>query len=158
MELTGSLASQAERQQLWDALINVQNWKDAIPDAQKLEQVSDDLYEMEVKVDIGPIKGNQTLKIRFLDQQPPNKLDFELQNSMVKEVKGNFELKNPDETVEGIEVPSPLPDGTRTVLYYRLNVDAGNPFFNAMLEGYKGRVKDGFDELLGRLEQKARSA
>jgi len=154
MELTGSVPSQSGRQQVWDALMSADNWKEAVPDAEKFELVGDNLYEMVVKVDIGPIKGNQTVNIQFSDLQLPNSCNFELQNSLVKTTKGSFTLKDPaDFSSEDGETP-PLA-GTVTLLAYRLEVDAGNPFFNAVIDGYKGRIKEGLEELLGRLVAKA---
>ncbi|HEX2912404.1 MAG TPA: SRPBCC domain-containing protein [Chloroflexia bacterium] len=155
MELTGSVASQAEKERLWDAIFNASYWKEAIPDAEKYEKIGDNLYEMAVKVDIGPIKGNQTVKVQFSELQPPDSCDFEVQNQLVKTAKGSFTLKDAAEAV-AVDADDPLPEGTKTVLDYRLEADAGNPFFNAMLEGFKGKIKDGFEELLGRVEEKAR--
>ncbi len=160
MEVTGSLASQVERQQLWNALMNAEYWKGAIPDAEKYEQIGPDLYEMTVKVDIGPIKGNQTVKIQFSEIEAPNSCNFDLQNSLIKTARGCFDLKDPGEisSTEGEAKDNAVvapPEGTKTVLYYKLEADAGNPFFNAMLDGFKGKVKDGFEELLGRLETRA---
>jgi len=40
-------------------------------------------------------------------------------------------------------------------LVYKINADMGNPIFNAVLDGFKGKIKEGFEELLGRVEQKA---
>ncbi len=155
MEVTGSLPSQAEKQPLWDALMSADNWKAAIPDAEKYELIGENLYEMVVKIDIGPVKGNQTLQIQYSNLQPPNSCDFELQNAMVKSAKGHFDLKHPDElpTEEGA---APLPFDTRTVLVYKLEADAGNPIFNAMLDGFKDKIKSGFEELLVKLEAQAR--
>ena len=154
MELTGSVPSQADRQQVWDALMNAEYWKEAIPDTEKYELVGENLYEMIVKVDIGPIKGNQTVNVQFSDLVPPNSCNFELQNSLVKTAKGTFTLKDPAE-FSSEDGETPPPEDTLTLLAYRLEVDAGNPFFNAVIEGFKGKIKEGLEELLGRLEAKA---
>jgi carbon monoxide dehydrogenase subunit G len=154
MELTGSVPSQAGRQQVWDALMNADYWKEAIPDAEKFELVGDNLYEMVVKVDIGPIKGHQTVNIQFSDLEPPNSCNFELQNSMIKSAKGLLTLKDPA-AFSSEDGETPPPEGTVTLLAYRLEVDAGNPLFNAVLESFKGKIKEGLEEMLGRLEAKA---
>ncbi len=158
MELTACKPCLAERQKLWDTLTNIQDWKEAIPEAQRLTSTGENEYELEVKADVGPLKGNQVIKIRFTDMQAPTKLDFEIQHSMVKEVKGTFDLKLPGETLNGLEAPNPLPDHTITLLFYHLNADAGNPFINAILESLSAKVKDSFDELLGRLDNRAMQA
>ena len=155
MDVNGSLASQHAREKLWDTLTNVDNWKKALPQPERLDKIGDNSYELEVKVDFGLIKGNQTIKIDFTDLQRPNSFGLVLHHSMVKETKGTFELKDPGETVEGVEAPNPLPDGTQTVVFYKLHIDAGNPFVNNILDSFKDRVKSGFDELLSRLDKQA---
>ncbi len=156
MEVTGSVYSQASRQAIWDALMSPQIWKEAIPEAEKYELVGENLYETEVKVDIGPIKGNQTVQIQFSELQPPDKCNFELINSLVKSAKGSVELKSPTGFVPE-EGATPPTETTVTVLQYMIDLDAGNPFFNAMLEGFKGKIKEGFEELLGHIVAKAQT-
>src|SRR5689334_14914248 len=97
MELSGNVACQSNREQLWAGLFNTEVWKASIPDAERYESVGDNLYEMDVKADIGPIKGKQTLKIQFSELQPPNSCNFELTHQLVKSAKGFFELKDPSE-------------------------------------------------------------
>jgi hypothetical protein len=156
MEVNGSVHSQAARQKLWDALMNTDVWKEAIPEAEKYELVGEDVYEMVVRVDIGPVKGSQTIKVQFLELQPPDSCDFELQHMLVKTVKGNFTIIEPHELVveEGEEPP---PEGTTTVLTYRIEADSGNSMLNAMIETLKDRIKGGFEEVLVRIETQARN-
>lgn len=155
MELTGNVPSQAEKAQLWEALFNTEVWKESIP-ADKYELVGDNLYEMSVEADIGPIKGTQTVKIQFSDLQPPESCNFDVQHQLVKSAQGTLELLDPASvtTEEGAEAPE-IPEGTKTVLVYKIKADMGNPIFNAVLDGFKGKIKEGFEELLGRVEQKA---
>ncbi len=156
MELTGSVPSEADKEVFWAALLNAQYWKEAIPDAEKFEMVGENLYELVVNVDIGPIKGNQTVMLQFSDLQPPDSGNFELQNQLIKSAKGTLELKDPSEVVVE-DGAAPLPASTVSVLEYKMELDAGNPFFNAMLEGFKGKIKEGFEELVGRLEARTRN-
>ncbi len=157
MELSGNLPSQSDKQTLWDTLMSTEAWKESIPDAEKYEQIGENLYEMAVKADIGPIKGTQTIKIQFNELVPPDSLQFDLQHSLVKTAKGTFLLEDPK---------NPNPDGdawvvgdeVKTMLVYKLEADAGNPIFNAILESMKGKIKEGFEELLGQVVAKAQTA
>lgn len=157
MELTSSLPCQTERGRLWAALFNTEVWKESVPDAEKYELIGDNLYEMLINADLGPIKGAQTIKIQFSELQPPASCNFELQHSLVKTAKGNFELKNmsdvPLEAEDGQMLV--VPAGTQTILNYTLNADTGNPLFNVVLDGFKDKIKQGFEELLTQLDTKA---
>lgn len=160
MELSGNVPCQSSKEQLWAGLFNPEVWKETIPEAERYEEVGDNQYEMDVMADIGPIKGKQTLKIQFSELQPPTSCNFELSHQLVKSAKGTFELKDPSEvTVTGEnEEAITFPDGTQTVLSYNINADAGNPIFNAVLEGFKAKIKEGFDELLGRMDENSRQS
>jgi carbon monoxide dehydrogenase subunit G len=153
MELTGNVPSQNTKEQLWAAIFNTEAWKQGI-EAERYEQVGEGLYEMEVNADIGPIKGKQTAKIQFTDMHEPDSCDFKIEHSLVKSASGNFELKDPTEVTPDGE-NAVWPTETRTVLVYKLNADMGNPIFNAVLDGFKGKIKEGFEELLGRVEANA---
>lgn len=148
MEVSGKVNSQAAKQQAWQAIMTVDNWKQIIPDVSKLESTGEHSYEMVVKVEIGPIKGNQTIHIDFSNLNAPNSGDFMLKHAMIKSVKGHLDFKD---QADG-EV---LTDNAKTVVHYKLDIDAGNPFFNAALDGYKGMMQQGFEELLRGLLAKA---
>ncbi len=159
MELTGSLTSQVAHQKLWDSIMSTSFWKEAVPDVERYELIGQNLYEMLVKMDIGPIKGNQNIKIQFSDLLPPRACKFDVQNSLIKTARGSFSLVEPSDLPDsGVVIPNPIPENTQTVLGYNLEIDAGNPFFNAMLEGFKDKIQQGFEELLGRLETHARNS
>jgi len=160
MELTSSLPCQTEKARLWAALFNTEVWKESVPDAEKYELIGDNLYEMVIDADLGPIKGKQAIKIQFSELQPPESCNFELQHSLVKTAKGNFVLKDladiPLVADDGQMLH--VPDGTQTMLSYTLTADTGNPLFNVVLEGFKDKIKEGFEELLAQLDTKARVA
>jgi hypothetical protein len=160
MEIFGSLISTADRQRLYDTMTNVENWRSFIPHAKSFEHKEDDSYEVVIEVDVGPIKGDQTVTLKLTEQNPPHSSNFEMHNSIVKNVKGNFTFLEPGDgfpegyDAEKIEMPVPTPS-TRTILLYKLDVDAGNPFVNGFIDMMKGKAKDGFDELLRSLEARA---
>ncbi|NWJ96132.1 MAG: hypothetical protein HXX20_10140 [Chloroflexi bacterium] len=157
MELNDNIPCRSEKEQLWASLFNAAIWKASIPDAEKYELIGENLYEMDVITDIGPIKGLQTVQIQFSDLQPPQTCSFEVLHGLVKTAKGSFELKDSGLLeLEEMELFLGLPEGTRTLLFYTLEADTGNPLFNAMLETFKGKIKDGFGEILTRVELNTR--
>ncbi len=141
MELAGSIPCKATKQKLWEALFNPEIWKESIPEAQRYALVGDNLYEMEVKAEMGPVKGNQLVKIHFTDLNPPTSCNFELQHQLVKSATGSFKIEE-------------AANSTST-LNYSLKADAGNPLFNAVLENFKEKVKNGLEEVFGRIAEKA---
>lgn len=155
MELTGIVPSQAEKTQLWEALFNIEVWKESVQ-ADKYELIGDNLYEMSVQADIGPIKGMQTVKIQFTDLQPPDSCNFNVEHQLVKSANGTLKLQDPDAVAADDDFKEFfIPESTKTVMVYKINADMGNPIFNAVLDGFKGKIKEGFEELLQRVEQKA---
>jgi len=153
MELTGHLGLQSTREALWAAIFDTETWKRAIPDAESYEKIDDNTYEMVVKIDLAIFKGPQTLKLIFEEMVEPESSNFTIENGMIKKAAGGFEIKTPDvapppDNEEG------YPEGTLSVLGYRLELDAGNPIFNAALEAFKGKIKEGLEEILLRLDDK----
>jgi hypothetical protein len=157
MELYDNIPCQIEKEELWAGLFNVDIWKASIPDAETYELIGENLYEMNVYADLGPIKGMQTVKIQFTDLEPPEACNFELQHELVKSALGSFELRDPGVIeLEELETFLDLPEGTRTLLAYTLEADTGNPLFNAILETFKEKIREGFGEILTRVELNTR--
>src|SRR4051794_33010460 len=94
MDINGNVATKAEKEKLYDTLLDFDNWKKAIPDLVKYEKVGDNSYEMTVKLNMGPVKGEQKLKIDFTSLERPDSANFAVQNSMIKSAKGNFVLQD----------------------------------------------------------------
>ena len=158
MEVTGHLPTKAEKQALYETLLNFENWKASVPEVIEYEKLSENLYEMTVKVELGPLKGDQKVKVEFTTLEPPDSANFEIQNPMIKSARGNFILQDLIELEGQLPGGDDIPAGTKTVIIHRLELDAGNPFFNTVLEGFKGQIKSGFEELLGQLSSKAETA
>lgn len=158
MDISGKVITKAEKEKLYDTLLDFDNWKKAVPDVTSYEKVGDNSYEMTVKVNLGPVKGDQKIKIEFTGLDRPNSTDFQIQNSMIKSAKGNFELQAVSELDGQLPDGGEIPAGTKSVILYSLQLDAGNPFFNTVLEGFKGQVASGFEELLGQFGSLAETA
>jgi carbon monoxide dehydrogenase subunit G len=150
MEINGYIPMRIDREEAWKSLFSAEAWKNAIQ-AEKFEQVGDALYDVAVMVDFAILKGLHDAQLMFNDIIHNYSSNFNVENKLVKTVEGTFELKHPDE-VEPEEGTESHPEGTRTILNYRLNMDAGNPLFNAAFEGFKHKIQEAFEEILARLE------
>ncbi len=157
MELSGTLPTQSGREKLWSVIFNPESWKEALPDTERCEQTGENEFELEVPVELGFIKGHQTIKIIFSEVVEGISSNFSLENKLVKKATGTFEIKNPDE-VTPPEDSEGFPAGTQAILEYTMDMDMGNPLFNAALEGFKGKIKEGLEEILQRLEDEAEAA
>jgi hypothetical protein len=158
MDISGKVVTKAEKEKLFDTLLDFDNWKSAVPDVVDYQKAGDNSYEMTVKVNLGPVKGEQKLKIDFTSLDRPNSADFQIQNSLIKSAKGNFGLQAVSELDGQLPGGGEIPAGTKSVILYSLQLDAGNPFFNTVLEGFKGQVASGFEELLGQFSALAEAA
>jgi hypothetical protein len=158
MDISGKVVTKAEKEKLFDTLLDFDNWKSAVPDVVDYQKVGDNSYEMTVKVNLGPVKGDQKLKIDFTSLDRPNSANFQIQNSLIKSAKGNFVLQAVSELDGQLPGGGEIPAGTKSVILYTLQLDAGNPFFNTVLEGFKGQVASGFEELLGQFGALAEAA
>ncbi|MDB5080727.1 MAG: hypothetical protein JWP00_2651 [Chloroflexi bacterium] len=158
MEISGNVPTRAEKQILFDTLLDFDNWKKAVPDLVTYQQVGDNSYEMTIKVNLGPVKGDQKLRIDFTSLERPDSANFQVQNSMIKSAKGNFVLQDVSELDGQLPGGGAIPQDIKTVILYSLQLDAGNPFFNSIIEGFKGQVKTGFEELLQQFGSAAEKA
>lgn len=159
MNLDSRVNCRSNRETLWAAIFNPEAWKASIPDAHDYEQVGDNEYEMTVKVDFGPLKGNQTVKIIFSDLDEPNSCSLAIENKMIKSMTGSYRLVEPGtETGEDAAEIEAVPEGTQTIFLYQIATDLGNPMFNAIVDSFKARVESGFNEIIGRLDNYASGA
>jgi len=172
MKLDSRVYCRSEREALWAAIFNPEAWKASLPDAQEYEEVEPNEYEMTVKVDLGPLKGNQTVKIIFSELEPPHSCNLKVESKLLKSMTGSYHLALPGEAVaednenpaaeaessDEAKEPEVIPAETRTIFRYHLNLDMGNPMFNAIIESFKGKVESGFAEILGRLDDYAMGA
>ena len=71
MKITGKSTIDAPRDQVWEALNNMEVLARIVPGCERLEQVGENEYEGTVKIGIQSIKGTYSGKIRLEDIEPP---------------------------------------------------------------------------------------
>lgn len=72
MKFEGSHDVQAPRQKVWDAFLDPEQLRQAIPGCEKLEALGGDEYKAVMKVGVGGVKGTFEGKVRIMDQNPPD--------------------------------------------------------------------------------------
>ena len=72
MKLEGSHDVQAPRQKVWDAFLDPEQLRQAIPGCEKLEAVGGDEYKAIMKIGVGGVKGTFEGKVRIMDKNPPD--------------------------------------------------------------------------------------
>jgi uncharacterized protein len=71
MDISGSYTLNAPREQVWDALLDPDLLKRAIPGCESLEPTGDNQYAMRLNVDVVGVKGAYQGTMRILDAQKP---------------------------------------------------------------------------------------
>lgn len=72
MKISGSYTLDAPRQQVWDALNDIEVLARIVPGCQRLEQVGENEYEGTLKIGVQAIKGIYNGRIRIEDIQAPH--------------------------------------------------------------------------------------
>ena len=72
MKLEGSYEVPAPRQQVWDAFLDPELLRQAIPGCEKLEPQGGDEYKATMKIGVAAVKGTFEGKVRLSDKQPPD--------------------------------------------------------------------------------------
>jgi len=81
MKLEGSYDVPAPRARVWDAFLDPQMLKQAIPGCEKLEPLGNDEYKATMKVGVAAVKGTFDGKVRLLDKQPPGSYRMAVEGS-----------------------------------------------------------------------------
>lgn len=71
MKIEGSHDVTAPRQKVWDAFLDPEQLREALPGCEKLEALGNDEYRAIMKVGIGPVKGTFEGKVKLSDKNPP---------------------------------------------------------------------------------------
>jgi len=71
MDMTGERRIPAPRERVWDALLNPDVLKRAIPGCKTLERTGDNAFKATAAVKVGPIATSFTGDIKLLDLTPP---------------------------------------------------------------------------------------
>jgi len=81
MKLEGSYQVPASRQTVWDAFLDPERLKKAIPGCEKLETVGPDEYKATMKIGVGGVKGTFDGKVKLSDKKPPESYKMEVEGS-----------------------------------------------------------------------------
>ncbi len=127
MKVSGTYTLDATREQVWDALNNVDVLARVVPGCERLDQLSPTEFEGLVKIGIQSIRGSYSGKIRLEDVQHPSHYKLIAHGSSANAVVDG------SGTVDLAEV-----DGGRTLLTY-----AGDAQIGGMLASVGQRLIEG---------------
>jgi carbon monoxide dehydrogenase subunit G len=131
MKIEGSHDVSAPRQKVWDAFLNPEELRHAIPGCEKLEALGNDEYRAIMKVGIGPVKGTFEGKVKITDKQPPDNYRMAVEGS------GGPGFVRGDTAI----TLSDIPGGTRVA--YSADVQVGG-----MIAGVGQRMLGGASKML----------
>lgn len=131
MKIEGSHDVSAPRQKVWDAFLDPEQLRQAIPGCEKLDALGNDEYRAIMKVGIGPVKGTFEGKVKLTDKQPPNTYRMAVEGS------GGPGFVRGDTTI----TLSDIPGGTRVA--YSADVQVGG-----MIAGVGQRMLGGASKML----------
>jgi uncharacterized protein len=131
MKIEGSHDVSAPRQKVWDAFLDPEELRQAIPGCEKLDALGNDEYRAIMKVGIGPVKGTFEGKVKLTDKQPPNTYRMAVEGS------GGPGFVRGDTTI----TLSDIPGGTRVA--YSADVQIGG-----MIAGVGQRMLGGASKML----------
>jgi carbon monoxide dehydrogenase subunit G len=72
MKLEGSYEVPAPRDKVWEAFLDPERVRQAIPGCERLEPIGDDEYRATMKVGVAAVKGTFEGKVRISDKNPPD--------------------------------------------------------------------------------------
>jgi uncharacterized protein len=81
MKLEGAYQVPAARQQVWDAFLDPDRLRQAIPGCEKLEAIGPDEYKATMKVGVGGVKGTFEGKVKLADKKPPESYKMAVEGS-----------------------------------------------------------------------------
>ena len=71
MKLEGSYDVKAPRQKVWEAFLDPETLRKAIPGCEKLELTGNDEYKATLKIGVAAVKGTFEGTVRLLEKKPP---------------------------------------------------------------------------------------
>lgn len=72
MKIEGAHEIAAPRQQVWEAFLDPERLKQAIPGCERLEALGNDEYKATMKVGVAAVKGTFEGKVKLADKNPPD--------------------------------------------------------------------------------------
>ena len=71
MKIEGAHEIPAPRQRVWEAFLDPEQLRKAIPGCERLEAIGEDEYKATMKIGVAAVKGTFEGKVRLFDQHPP---------------------------------------------------------------------------------------
>jgi uncharacterized protein len=81
MKIEGTYTISAPRQAVWDAFLNPERLRQALPGCEKLEEAGPDEYRATMKVGVAAIKGTFEGKVKLSDRQAPDSYRMAVEGS-----------------------------------------------------------------------------
>jgi len=81
MKIEGSHDVPAPRQKVWDAFLNPEQLRQAIPGCEKLEALGNDEFKATMKIGVGAVKGTFEGKVKITEKNPPNSYRMAVEGS-----------------------------------------------------------------------------
>lgn len=72
MKIEGAHDVPAPRAKVWDAFLNPEQLRQAIPGCEKLEAIGSDEFKATMKIGVAAVKGTFEGKVKITDKAPPN--------------------------------------------------------------------------------------
>jgi uncharacterized protein len=81
MKIEGSYDIAAPRQKVWDAFLDPEQLRQAIPGCERLDALGPDEYRATMKVGVAAVKGTFEGKVRLTDKTPPESYRMAVEGS-----------------------------------------------------------------------------
>ena len=81
MKLEGSHDIPVPRQRVWEAFLDPEQLRQAIPGCEKLEAMGNDEYKATMKIGVAAVKGTFEGKVRLSDKKPPDSYRLAVEGS-----------------------------------------------------------------------------
>ena len=131
MKIEGSHEIPAPRQQVWEAFLDPDRLRQAMPGCEKLEAVGDDEYKATLKIGIAAVKGTFEGKVKLSDKKAPDSYRMAVEGS------GGPGFVRGEAAISLVEVPG----GTR--VDYNADVQVGG-----LIAGVGQRLLGGVSKMM----------
>ena len=81
MKIEGTHDIPAPRPRVWEAFLDPERLRQAIPGCEKLEAIGEDEYKATMKVGVGAVKGTFEGKVRITDKKAPDSYRMAVEGS-----------------------------------------------------------------------------
>src|SRR5881409_1790756 len=81
MKIEGAHDIPAPRQKVWEAFLDPERLRQAIPGCEKLEALGNDEYRAVMKIGVAAVKGTFEGKVRLVDKKPPESYRMAVEGS-----------------------------------------------------------------------------